>query len=96
MAMDSAEILEKARLIEKISLEAFKSGSETEEARYAFGYRRRDPDLYKFVENVFYHPLFKSVMISSIMLNAIFLSLETDYKVRYESHLFLQVMKTAD
>uniref|UniRef100_A0A670YM31 Cation channel sperm associated 3 n=1 Tax=Pseudonaja textilis TaxID=8673 RepID=A0A670YM31_PSETE len=52
---------------------------------------RRDPDLYKFVENVFYHPLFKSVMISSIMLNAIFLSLETDYKVRYESHLFLLV-----
>ncbi|XP_039190782.1 cation channel sperm-associated protein 3 isoform X3 [Crotalus tigris] len=85
MAMDSAELPEKFRLTEKLSFEAFKSASEIEVAR------RRDPDLYKFVENLFYHPLFKSVMISSITLNAIFLVLETDYKVRYESHLFLQV-----
>ncbi|KAK9406550.1 CATSPER3: Cation channel sperm associated 3 [Crotalus adamanteus] len=101
MAMDSAELPEKFRLTEKLSFEAFKSASEIEVARYVFGYwdpevtiflsRRRDPDLYKFVENLFYHPLFKSVMISSITLNAIFLVLETDYKVRYESHLFLQV-----
>ncbi|XP_029141623.1 cation channel sperm-associated protein 3 [Protobothrops mucrosquamatus] len=91
MAMDSAELPEKSRLTEKLSFEAFKSASEIEVARYVFGYQRRDPDLYKFVENLFYHPLFKSVMISSITLNAIFLVLETDYKVRYESHLFLQV-----
>ncbi|XP_070591965.1 cation channel sperm-associated protein 3 [Erythrolamprus reginae] len=89
--MDSGELPEKARLIEKLSFEAFKSGSEIEVARYVFGYRRRDPELYKFVEKVFYHPLFKSVMISSIMLNAIFLSLETDFKVRSESQMFLQV-----
>ncbi|XP_058025822.1 cation channel sperm-associated protein 3 [Ahaetulla prasina] len=91
MTTDSVDLPEKSRLIEKLSFEAFKSGSEIEVSRYVFGYRRRDHDLYKFVENVFYHPLFKSVMISSIMLNAIFLSLETDYKVRYESHMFLQV-----
>ncbi|XP_063148955.1 cation channel sperm-associated protein 3 [Candoia aspera] len=91
VATDSAEFPEKSRLIDTLSFEAFKSGSETEVKHYVFGYRRRDVELYKFVENLFYHPLFKSIMISSITLNAIFLALETDYKVRYESHFFLEV-----
>ncbi|XP_007431260.1 cation channel sperm-associated protein 3 [Python bivittatus] len=91
MAVDSLEFPEKSRLINKLSFEAFKSGSEIEVKRYLFGYQRRDAELHKFVENIFYHPLFKSIMISSITLNAIFLALETDYKVRYESHFFLEV-----
>uniref|UniRef100_A0A8D2Q5P4 Cation channel sperm associated 3 n=1 Tax=Varanus komodoensis TaxID=61221 RepID=A0A8D2Q5P4_VARKO len=53
--------------------------------------RRRDNDLYQFIEKIFYHPLFKSIMISTITLNAIFLAIETDYKARYESHFFLEV-----
>lgn len=39
VAMDSAELPEKSRLIEKLSFEAFKSGSEIEVSRFVFGYR---------------------------------------------------------
>lgn len=39
MAMDSAELPEKSRLIEKLSFEPFKFGSEIEMSRYVFGYR---------------------------------------------------------
>lgn len=39
MAMDSAELPEKSRLIEKLSFKAFNSGSEIEVEHYVFGYR---------------------------------------------------------
>nr|XP_020650121.1 cation channel sperm-associated protein 3 isoform X2 [Pogona vitticeps] len=91
MAAEFTEVSVEQRLINKLSLEAFRSGSEVEVRQYLFGYRRRDADLYKFIKMLFFHPLFKSIMISTITLNSIFLALETDYKVRYESHFFLEV-----
>ncbi|KAJ7316469.1 hypothetical protein JRQ81_002631 [Phrynocephalus forsythii] len=91
MASESTEVSVEQRLINKLSLEAFRSGSEIEVKEYLFGYRRKDTDLYKFIKMLFYHPLFKSIMISTITLNAIFLATETDYKVRYESYFFLEV-----
>ncbi|XP_062977620.1 cation channel sperm-associated protein 3 [Elgaria multicarinata webbii] len=91
MVLEVIELPEQLRLIDKLSFEAFKSGSEIEIKHTIFGYRRKDNDLYKFIETIFYHPLFKSIMISTITLNAIFLAVETDYKVRYESNFFLEV-----
>ncbi|XP_066469021.1 cation channel sperm-associated protein 3 [Tiliqua scincoides] len=92
MAGESPVFPEQNRLIERLSYEAFKSSSELEVKQYLFGrFRRTDTELYEFIETLFYHPLFKSIMISTIALNAIFLVLETDYKVRYESHFFLEV-----
>ncbi|KAH0629786.1 hypothetical protein JD844_012154 [Phrynosoma platyrhinos] len=84
------ELPEERRLIDRLSLEAFNASSEVD-VKHIFGYKRKDNDLHKFIENLFYHPLFKSIMISTIALNAIFLVLETDYKVRYESNFFLEV-----
>ncbi|XP_042310084.1 cation channel sperm-associated protein 3 [Sceloporus undulatus] len=85
------ELPEEQRLINKLSLEAFNATSEVDVKHFILGYKRNDNDLYQFIETLFYHPLFKSVMISTITLNAIFLALETDYKVRYESNFFLEV-----
>ncbi|KAJ6667949.1 hypothetical protein lerEdw1_016270 [Lerista edwardsae] len=96
MAVESSEFPEQKRLVDKLSYEAFKSASELEVRQYLFGrFRRTDTELYEFIETLFYHPLFKSIMISTIALNAIFLALETDYKVRYESHFFLEVADLA-
>ncbi|XP_061469386.1 cation channel sperm-associated protein 3 [Rhineura floridana] len=87
----TTDLPEERRLIDKLSYEAFKSGSQIELKQYLCGYRRKDTELYQFIETLFYHPLFKSIMISTITINAIFLAIETDYKVRYESHFFLEV-----
>ncbi|XP_060621283.2 cation channel sperm-associated protein 3 [Anolis sagrei] len=87
----TVELPEERRLIDKLSLEAFNAPSDVDVKYYVFGYKRRDTGLYKFIETIFYHPLFKSIMISTITLNAIFLALETDYKVSKESNFFLEV-----
>ncbi|XP_062826425.1 cation channel sperm-associated protein 3 isoform X3 [Anolis carolinensis] len=87
----TVELPEERRLIDKLSLEAFNATSDVDVKYYVFGYRRRDIGLHKFIETLFYHPLFKSIMISTVTLNAIFLALETDYKVRKESNFFLEV-----
>ncbi|CAI5766651.1 channel sperm-associated 3 [Podarcis lilfordi] len=87
----AVELPEEHQLIDQLSYEYFKSKSDVDVKHYVWGFRRKDTELYEFVETLFYHPLFKSVMISTITINAIFLAIETDYKVRYESHFFLEV-----
>ncbi|XP_053232817.1 cation channel sperm-associated protein 3 isoform X2 [Podarcis raffonei] len=91
----AVELPEEHQLIDQLSYEYFKSKSDVDVKHYVWGFRRKDTELYEFVETLFYHPLFKSVMISTITINAIFLAIETDYKVRYESHFFLEVLVAA-
>uniref|UniRef100_A0A8D0L651 Cation channel sperm associated 3 n=1 Tax=Sphenodon punctatus TaxID=8508 RepID=A0A8D0L651_SPHPU len=50
-----------------------------------------DTNFCAYICRLLKHPLFKSIMISSISLNAVFMAVETDYTVRYESYSFLEV-----
>ncbi|XP_060094312.1 cation channel sperm-associated protein 3 [Heteronotia binoei] len=89
--MEDLSFFEGKRLTEKLPLEAFKSTSEVKEKLLLGRYRRTDPELCEYIKTILGHPLFKSLMISTIALNAIFLVIETDFKVRYESFYFLEI-----
>nr|XP_056703714.1 cation channel sperm-associated protein 3 [Euleptes europaea] len=89
--MEEFNYFEEYQLTEKLPLETFRSTSEVKEKLLLGRYRRTDNELCEYIKNFLGHPLFKSLMISTIALNAIFLVIETDFKVRSESFYFLEV-----
>ncbi|XP_077182913.1 cation channel sperm-associated protein 3 isoform X3 [Paroedura picta] len=89
--MEDVSDFEEGHLTEKLPIQAFNSSSEVKEKLLLGRYRRTDTEICEYIKKILGHPLFKSLMISTIALNAIFLAIETDFKVRSESYYFLEI-----
>ncbi|XP_074866048.1 cation channel sperm-associated protein 3 [Carettochelys insculpta] len=90
--MESTESLNQRRLTSNLVVEKFKSSSDAE-VKYAlfWPFRRKDSEFCAYIHRLLENPLFNSIMISVISLNALFLAMETDHDIRLHSYAYLEV-----
>ncbi|XP_028905846.1 cation channel sperm-associated protein 3 isoform X2 [Ornithorhynchus anatinus] len=54
-------------------------------------YRRKDTEFVIYLEKIIKSPIFSLIMISTVSVNACFMVLETNYKIRFSLFLFFEI-----
>ncbi|XP_028905848.1 cation channel sperm-associated protein 3 isoform X3 [Ornithorhynchus anatinus] len=57
-------------------------------------YRRKDTEFVIYLEKIIKSPIFSLIMISTVSVNACFMVLETNYKIRFSLFLFFEFSET--
>ncbi|XP_024061609.1 cation channel sperm-associated protein 3 [Terrapene carolina triunguis] len=90
--MEPTESFHQRRLVSNLVVENFKSSSDADVKHTLFWrFRRRDTEFCAYIRRLLQNPLFNSIMISIISLNAVFLALETDYAIKLNSYAYLEL-----
>ncbi|TFK09552.1 FH1/FH2 domain-containing protein 3-like [Platysternon megacephalum] len=94
--MEPTESFHQRRLVSNLVVESFKSSSDADVKHTLFWrFRRRDTEFCAYIRRLLQNPLLNSMMISIISLNAVFLALETDYAIKFNSYAYLESLITA-
>ncbi|XP_067423564.1 cation channel sperm-associated protein 3 [Emydura macquarii macquarii] len=90
--MEPTESFHQRRLVSNLVVENFKSSSDVQVKHALFWqFRRRDTEFCAYIRRLLQNSLFNSIMISIISLNAVFLAMETDYGIRFNSNDYLEL-----
>uniref|UniRef100_A0A7M4EW73 Cation channel sperm associated 3 n=1 Tax=Crocodylus porosus TaxID=8502 RepID=A0A7M4EW73_CROPO len=52
--------------------------------------RRHDAEFCAYLSKLLQNPMIRVIMISTVLVNALFITMETDYNIRFQSHTFLE------
>ncbi|XP_062443556.1 cation channel sperm-associated protein 3 isoform X2 [Rhea pennata] len=94
-SMEYVEPAQKRQVISELLIKSLKSSSETDTRGSAlWQFRRKDTEFCAYLRRLLNSPVFTFLMICSISLNAIFLAVETDYRLRLSSSTFFALTDT--
>ncbi|XP_019361807.1 PREDICTED: cation channel sperm-associated protein 3 isoform X1 [Gavialis gangeticus] len=90
--MEITESFHKRGLALRLPVETFKSTSEVKVKHTLFAlFKRHDAEFCAYLSKLLQNPMIRVIMISTVLVNALFITMETDYNIRFQSHTFLEL-----